>query len=44
MMELQQALSQDYHLQKLKNIIIAGWPDSKEEIIIELKAVLVIQG
>ena len=30
MTELQQASSQDDHLQKLKNIIIAGWPDSKD--------------
>ena len=37
MMELQQGLSQDGHLQKLKNIIIAGWPDSKDETIAELK-------
>ena len=29
MTELQQALSQDDHLQKLKNIIIAGWPIAK---------------
>ena len=34
--ELQQASSQDDHLQKLKNIIIAGWPDSKDEISEEL--------
>ena len=37
MTELQQVLSQDDHLQKLKNIIIAGWPDSKDEIMAELK-------
>ena len=37
MTELQQASSQDGHLQKLKNIIIAGWPDSKDEISDELK-------
>ena len=37
MTELQQALSQDDHLQKLKNIIIAGWPNSKDEISDELK-------
>ena len=36
MTELQQASSQDNHLQKLKNII-AVWPDSKDEIITELK-------
>ena len=32
MTELQQMSSQDGHLQKLKNIIIAGWPDSKDEL------------
>ena len=32
MTELQQVSSQDDHLQKLKNIIIAGWPDSKDDI------------
>ena len=37
MTELQQALSQDDHLQKLKNIKIAGWPDSKDKINAELK-------
>ena len=37
MTELQQASSQDDHLQKLKNIIIAGWPVSKDEINAELK-------
>ena len=31
------ASSQDNHLQKLKNIIITGWPDSKDKIIAELK-------
>ena len=30
MTELQQVLSQNDHLHKLKNIIIAGWPDSKD--------------
>ena len=37
MTEMQQALSQDDHLQKLKNIIIAGWPDSKDEMVETLK-------
>ena len=36
-MELQQASSQDDHLQKLKNIIIAGWPNSKDKIGEKLK-------
>ena len=36
MTEQQQASSWDDHLQKLKNII-AGWPDSKDEINAELK-------
>ena len=30
--ELQQALSQNDHPPKLKNIIIAGWLDSKDKI------------
>ena len=38
MTELQQASSQDDHLQKLKNIIIAGWPNSKDKISEELKS------
>ena len=37
MTELQQVSSQDDHLQKLKNITIAGWPDSKDKIDAELK-------
>ena len=37
MTELQQVSSQDNYLQKLKNIIIAGWPNSKDEIGEELK-------
>ena len=37
MTELQQESSQDCHLQKLKNIITAGWPDSKDDINAELK-------
>ena len=44
MTELQQASSQDDHLHKLKNIIIAGWPDSKDDINAELKAIMVIHG
>ena len=37
MTELQQALSQDNHLQKSKYFIITGWPYSKDEISEELK-------
>ena len=37
MTELQQASSQDNHFQKLKNIIITVWPNSKDEIGEELK-------
>ena len=37
MTELQQASSQDNHLQKVKHFIIAGWPDSKDELSTELK-------
>ena len=37
MTELQQASSQDHHLQKLKHFIITGWPDSKYEMSTELK-------
>ena len=37
MTELQQASSQDNHLQKLKHFIFTGWPYSKDEISAELK-------
>ena len=37
MTELQQALSQDSHIQKLKHFIITGWPDSKDKVSKELK-------
>ena len=37
MTELQQALSHDNHIQKLKYFIITGWPHSKDEISEELK-------
>ena len=37
MTELQQASSQDNHLQKLKHFIIEGWSYSKNEISAELK-------
>ena len=35
--EIQQASVQDDHLQKLKNLIIAGWPDTKDELHVNLK-------
>ena len=37
MTELKQASSQDSHIQKLKQFIITGWPNSKEEVSKELK-------
>ena len=35
--EIQQASAQDNHLQKLKNLIIAGWPDTKDMLHADLK-------
>ena len=32
MAEIQHALSQDDHLQQLKNLIIAGWPDTRDDL------------
>ena len=37
MTDLQQALSRDSHIQKLKHFIITGWPNSKDEVSEELK-------
>ena len=37
MTELQQASSQDNHPQKLKQLIITGWPNSKDKVSEELK-------
>ena len=37
MRDLQQASSQDSHIQKLKHFIITGWPNSKDEVSEELK-------
>ena len=37
MTDLQQASSQDSHIQKLKHFIITGWPNSKDEVSDELK-------
>ena len=36
--EMQQASTQDDYLQKLKNLIIAGWPDTKDMLHVDLKA------
>ena len=33
-----QASTQDDHLQKLKNLIITGWPDTKDVLHADLKA------
>ena len=30
--ELQQAMSQDQHLQHLKDYVIEGWPESRDQI------------
>ena len=35
--EIEQASIQDDHLQKLKNLIIAGWPNTKDELHVDLK-------
>ena len=40
MAEIQQASSQDDHLQQLKSFIIAGWPDTKEELHTDLRPYL----
>ena len=37
MVEIQQALAQDNHLQKLKSYIILGWPDIKDELCADLR-------
>ena len=37
-MEIQQASTQDDHLQKLKNLIITGWLHTKDMLQIDLKA------
>ena len=37
MAEIQQALSLDNHLQQLKGIIITGWPDSRDELCVDLQ-------
>ena len=38
MAEIQQALAQDDHLQALKNFIISGWPDIKNELHADLRS------
>ena len=37
MAEIQQASTQDDHLQCLKSLIIAGWPNTKDELHADLK-------
>ena len=37
MAELQQASSQDDHLQQLKKFIIAGWPDTKDGLHVDIR-------
>ena len=37
MAKIQQASSQDDHLQQLKSLIIAGWPDSRDKLHAELR-------
>ena len=37
MAEIQQASSQDEHLQQLKKFIIAGWPNTKDELHDDIK-------
>ena len=37
MAEIQQASSQDDHLQQLKSFIIAGWPDTKDKLHADLR-------
>ena len=37
MAEIQQASSLDNHLQQLKGIIITGWPDSRDELCVDLQ-------
>ena len=37
MAEIQHVSSQDHHLQQLKNLIIAGWSDTKDELHADLR-------
>ena len=37
MAEIQQALSQDNHLQQLKSLIITGWLDSRDKLHVDLR-------
>ena len=37
MAEIQQASSQDNHLQQLKKFIIAGWPNTKDELHTDIR-------
>ena len=36
-LQIQQATVQDEHLQCLKNIIISGWPTTKDQLQIDIK-------
>ena len=38
MHELQQAISQDQHLQHPKDYIIQGWPESRDQIAQDIRA------
>ena len=40
MAEIQQASSQDAHLQQLKSFIITGWPDTKDVLHVDLRPYL----
>ena len=35
--QIQQLTAQDEHLQCLKNIIIAGWPNTKDQLHIDIR-------
>ena len=37
MVEIQQASAQNDHLQALKNFLISGWPDMKDELCADLR-------
>ena len=44
MTEIQQASAQDDHLQALKNFIISGWPDMKDELHADLRPYWLYRG
>ena len=35
--QVQQTMVQDEHLQCLKNIIIAGWPSTKDQLLLDIR-------